>query len=206
MNSPADDAERQRQFVLEVLRRTGWSQSDLAHRAGLDPSTLSRFLSFGAEGRALRAATLARIERAAGISVSGDNSANGGFAETEATPLTRPDAALARAVAALSEGHRNVDAWTLASRALEMAGYRPGDILLVALDETPQPGDVVCAQIYDWARGRAETVFRLHQPPWLVAASADPALLRPHALGDNGVVIKGVVIYSLRPRTATARS
>ncbi len=198
-----DNAQRQRSFVLDVLSRTGWSQSDLAHRAGLDPSTLSRFLSAGGEGRALRPATLARIERATGLSFAGDLApADGGFAEAEALPLADTTASVSTAVAALSAGRGNVDAWKLASRALEMAGYRPGDIVLVALDEEPVPGDVVCAQIYDWARGQAETVFRLYQPPYLVAATADPALLRPHAVSDNGVAIKGVVIHTLRPRAA----
>ena len=202
-----DNVRRQRDFVMEVLKRTGWSQSDLAFRAGLDPSTLSRFLSGGVEGRVLRPATLARIERAAGMKLDGESGAETeGFAEAEATLLTRPGPDLAIAVAALSSGCKAVDAWTLSSHALDMAGYRPGDILLVSLGEEPRPGDVVCAQIYDWAKGQAETVFRLYQPPYLLAASTDPTLLRPHVLGDNGVAIKGVVIHSLRPRGASKRS
>ncbi|MGH6907913.1 MAG: hypothetical protein ACREDX_08660, partial [Aestuariivirga sp.] len=93
-----------------------------------------------------------------------------------------------------------IDAWTLNSRALEGAGYRPGDILLVALDETPAAGDVVCAQIYDWVKAKAETVFRIFQPPYLVAATSDPQLMRPHLVDDAAVAIKGVVLQSLRGR------
>jgi SOS-response transcriptional repressor LexA len=101
---------------------------------------------------------------------------------------------------ALAQGHGNLDPWTLKSRALESAGYLPGDILLVALGETPVAGDIVCAQIYDWNAGKAQTVFRLFQPPYLIAATTEASLLRPHVVDDEKVVIKGVVMNSLRGR------
>ena len=196
----------QRAYLASVMERTGWNQTELAQRAGLDPSTLSRFLTGGREGHALRQATIRKIELASGLTASGKAMAAPvqGFAESEASPLEVSAQSHFRAIiAALGQGRRNIDAWTLQSRALEGAGYRPGDVLLVALDEIPASGDVVCAQIYDWSKGRAETVFRIFQPPYLVAATGDPQFLRPHLVDDSAVSIKGVVLHSLRGRTSS---
>lgn len=208
--SALTEASEQRAYLVRVMDRTGWSQTELAARAGLDPSTLSRFLSGNRQGHALRSSTIRKIESVSGIATAAQSAANAppaaGFAEPEALPfdLSRKGAntsVTAAAIAALMNGCNNLDAWTLHSRALESAGYRPGDILLVGLNETPVAGDVVCAQIYDWTTGKAETVFRLFHPPYLIAATSDPALLRPHVVDDAKVTIKGVVVNSLRGRT-----
>ena len=193
----------QRAYLANVMDRTGWNQTELAQRAGLDPSTLSRFLTGGREGHALRQGTIRKIELASGLTASGNvvTAAAQGFAESEASPFeVSAQSPFNAIITALAQGRMNIDPWTLQSRALEGAGYRPGDIMLVALDETPATGDVVCAQIYDWTKGRAETVFRIFQPPYLVAATGDPPLMRPHLVDDGAVVIKGVVLQSIRGR------
>lgn len=192
-------------FVQQVLRRTGWSQTDLAKRAGLDPSTLSRFLSSTRAGQSLRASTLRRIEAVTGLSFAADpleqSTAASGFSEAEATLLPQqPDSLTTLILQQVGGESANVDAWHLNSRALELAGHRPGDILFVKLGETPLKGDVVCAQIYDWTKNRAETVFRLFSPPYLVSATTETTLLAPYAMSDDNVVIKGVVLHSLRNR------
>jgi transcriptional regulator with XRE-family HTH domain len=193
-------SEDQHSYIEMVLQRTGWSQTDLASRAGLDPSTLSRFLSKGRDGHALRANTIQRIATASGVAF-GDFAPVHGMAESEAEPYDfKNDDRRSDAIRALTGHRKNIDAWSLNSRALENLGYLPGDILLVGLSETPLAGDVVCAQIYDWTKGSAETVFRLYQPPALVGASNDFTLLKPYILGDNTVVVKGVVLHSLRSR------
>lgn len=194
--------EDQHSFIEKVLAKTGWSQTDLANRAGLDPSTLSRFLSKGRDGHALRASTLHRIATASGLPY-GEKILHqtSGFEESEAEPYHYAEEDnRSIAIRALCGNHQNVDAWTLSSRAIEGLGYRAGDVLLVGLGENPRPGDVVCAQIYDWNKGRAETIFRLYQPPALIAVTQDISLLRPYILGDNMVAVKGVVLHSLRSR------
>jgi transcriptional regulator with XRE-family HTH domain len=204
---PLEDDHRA--FIVRIMDLTGWTQTELAQRAGLDPSTLSRFLSGSRSGHALRASTIRKLEAISGLSFgpkhdqTADDSGAAGFAEPEAVPLSMAEAnPLRQAIEALSRGkNNNIDPWTLRSRALEGAGYRPGDILLVALGETPIQGDVVCAQIYDWTKGRAETVFRLFQPPFLVAATTDTNLMRPFVVDDGAVSIKGIVIHTLRERT-----
>ena len=204
------DVSDQHGYIERVMQRTGWTQTELAARAGLDPSTLSRFLASGGSGRALRATTIRKIEGVsgmmfpnAGAALPGGQPSATGFAEQEAEPLDPGRHAPLRSVIdALVRNGRNVDPWVLRSPALEGAGYRPGDILIVALGETPLAGDVVCAQVYDWTAGRAETVFRLFHPPYLLAASADPALMLPLVVDGMRVVIKGVVTTTIRNRRA----
>jgi transcriptional regulator with XRE-family HTH domain len=195
-------SDDQYKFITTVLTKTGWSQTDLAHRAGLDPSTLSRFLTKTRDGRALRSSTVQRIATASGLSFGEEllHEADG-LAETEAEPfLYSEDDNRTIAIKALCGQQKNVDAWVLTSRALEGLGYRPGDIVFVGLGEKPVPGDVVCAQIYDWVKGRAETIFRLYQPPALIAVTQETSLLIPYVLGDNAVTVKGVVLHTLRSR------
>jgi transcriptional regulator with XRE-family HTH domain len=202
--------DQQRSYLISVMERTGWNQTELAQRAGLDPSTLSRFLNGGREGHALRQGTIRKIELVSGLALSSGEAIGlvmaapaQGFSESEAAPVEVPAHSPLKAIIdALGQGRKNIDPWTMQSRALEGAGYRPGDILLVALDETPAMGDVVCAQIYDWTKGRAETVFRIFQPPYLIAATGDQQLMRPHLVDEGAVTIKGVVLHSLRGRGA----
>ena len=202
------ESAEQRRYLLDVMQRTGWSQTELAARARLDPSTLSRFLLGQREGRAMRASSIRKIEQVSGLGFesgqplpSAAQTLAEGLSEPDALPLDVPARShLEAIIAALSQRGRNVDPWSLRGRALENAGYRPGDILLVALGETALAGDVVCAQVYDWPSGKAETVFRIFQPPYLLAASSDPTLMRPLVLDGETVEIKGVVINSIRDR------
>ncbi len=195
-------AQDQHAFIEKVLSKTGWTQTDLANRAGIDPSTLSRFLTKGRDGHALRAHTIQRIANASGL-VPGKVQLppTAGFSEDEAMPyIFATEDARTLAIRTLCSERPNIDAWTLKSNALDGLGYRSGDVLLVSLNETPHAGDIVCAQIYDWTKSKAETVFRLFQPPVLLAATSDTALLKPHLITDNNVVVKGVVLHMLRAR------
>ena len=195
-------AQDQHAFIEKVLSKTGWTQTDLANRAGIDPSTLSRFLTKGRDGHALRANTIQRIVNASGL-VPGEVQLlpTDGFSEDEAMPyIFATEDARTLAIRTLCSERPNIDAWTLKSNALDGLGYRSGDVLLVSLNETPHAGDIVCAQIYDWTKSKAETVFRLFQPPVLLAATSDTALLKPHLITDNNVVVKGVVLHMLRAR------
>lgn len=193
----------QKSFILQVLASTGWTQTDLAKRAGLDPSTLSRFLSGSRDDQALRASTIRQIEKVVGLSMSGaalppvHNAL--GMAEAEQLPIQRGGINEVLTTHLAADG-RPVDAWTLKSRALELAGYQPGDTLFVRLGETALRGDVVCAQIYDWSLRKAETVFRIFDPPYLLSATTDSTLLRPLEINSENITIKGVVLHCLRSR------
>lgn len=199
---PRDD---QRVWLERVLEVTKLAPTTLATRAKLAPTTLTRFLNNPEHATALSARTVAAIEQVAGLRFS-DAPTLRLVREAEAEPYeigevshNHYDAILCNALLKSS----NVSLWTLRSRALESIGYVPGDILLVDLNEPPRRGDVVCAQIHDWQRMKAETVFRLFEPPYLVTATHDRALTAPKLI-DKEVGIKGPVLLSVRPRASAA--
>ncbi|MFZ1965018.1 MAG: hypothetical protein WAU78_16410 [Roseiarcus sp.] len=72
--------------------------------------------------------------------------------------------------------------------------------MIVDLNAEPLPGDVVCAQLYNWARSDAQTMFRLWEPPYLMPSTLDPALRRIFVVDNDTTMIRGVVIATVRPR------
>lgn len=198
-----------RAWVEQALAKTGETASGLARKAGLATTTLTRFLADdGSPMLGLR--SIAKIAHAAGMPppfALPAGAAPGGLGESEATRYQpTPRSPLADALAALTQGHNATDPWKICTRALEQRGVLPGDIVLVDLNARPDSGALVCAQVYEWSKGTAETVFRVYEPPYLVAAAADPALAeklrRPLLVDNERVVIKGVVTGCLRLATA----
>jgi transcriptional regulator with XRE-family HTH domain len=193
---------RQLAWVQAILAHTGWTQTELARRAKVDPSTLSRFLREVNPGANLNQTTIAALERVGGIPAFDTEPPQlpRGFAESEAQPfIAMPGDPMAAAVQALIAMAPGVDPWVMKSRALETAGFLPGDILIVDLNAAPRDGDAVCAQVYDRS-GKAETVFRIYEHPFLVAASHDPDLRRPVLADNDRAQVRGVVTATLRPR------
>lgn len=200
-----DPKDEQRAWLVKVLAQTNEAPTGLAMRAGLAPTTLTRFLNNPQHATALSARTISAVENATGVRFRG-GSPLAQLRESEAEPFQHgPDTSpVARMVEAATGRANGVDPWRLKSRAIEAAGYLPGDILIVDLNADPSPGDVVCAQIYEWGRGQAETVFRVYEPPALVSATADATLRKPYIVDGDRVVIKGVVIAAVRPRLMRA--
>ena len=193
---------KQLAWVQAILHHRGWSITRLAEEAGFHHSTLSKFLNDPNNIARLSSSIVEAIAEAGGIPpyYLEAPTAPAGFEEAEAEPLTEIDGDEAiHAVHMICDGRNGVDPWVLRSRALEQAGYMPGDILVVDLNATARPGDCVCIQIYD-KTGRAETAFRLLEPPFLVAASNDPHFRRPILVDNDRAQIRGVVIATIRPR------
>lgn len=198
------DREELRTWLRAVLQHKGWAGIDLARAIEAHPSTINKFLNDPAATHTLSPKSLKAIERATGFPPL---TFPGGPArrptEPEAVSFGEEntgDEALDRIVVELTRGENAIDPWILKGRALEAAGFMEGDVLLVNLSEKPRVNDVVCAQIHDWQRGRAETVFRIYQPPYLIAATSSAELMRPFLVDDDRVVIMGVVMQSLRQR------
>lgn len=203
--------EAQLAWLRDVMARTGMTQTAIAKRIGRDASTLSKFLSPNARaGHTLSSDIIAAISRVTGIAAVDQPAvpmAPRGFNEPDATPF-QPEAHrhsdVVSSVMSMATQSNTVDAWTMQSRALETVGIMPGDILMVDLNATPRAGDTVCAQIYDWPQNQARIVFRLYESPFLVAATTDRALMRPELVDQEKVVIRGVVVATVRPRQAAA--
>lgn len=206
-----DLRDQQIEWIDAICAARGWTLTDLARKAGINSSTLTRWKNdrkFAEEGRTISARTVKAVEDASGVRAY-ESPANGGrgLAESEATPFQSTQNPYLRAYIETMKGGRNaVDAWLLSTRSLDLAGYMPGDIVIVDLNAKPTTSDVVCAQVYDWTRGRTETVFRIYEPPFLMPSSTDPTFRRPYMIDDNTVVVKGVVIASIRTPAHLAKA
>lgn len=201
----AMDTARRKQlaWINAILEHRAWRPSRLAKEAKINHSTLSKFLNDPLNKAQLNTYSVEKIAAVGGIppyEVAPPHRPPG-LAEDETTPYETigTENLVDRAVAAYKNGRNGVEAWVMQSRALEHEGYVPGDILIVDQNVTPQSGDAVCAQLYS-RNGTAETVMRIYDHPFLVAASSDQLTRKPHLVDNASVVIKGVIIGSFRPR------
>lgn len=193
---------QQLDWINFILRAKGWKVAELARRTKVNPSTYAKFRNDPENKAQLEPSTIMLIEEATGIKAY-ENSLIGkprGIAETESSRYeAEPLDIVSNAVRALAGERNGIDPWILRSRCLEVAGYLPGDVLMVDFNSRPQVGDVVCAQVYD-RNGKAETVFRIFEDPFLVAATLDRALFKPLLIDNDRVVVRGVVVASFRER------
>lgn len=209
----ADDMrERDRTWIADILRQQGWTATDLARRAGISQTTLTRFLNDPDHAFQLSTRTRNAIARSIGLLPSVSSApvppprVGVGFYEPDAVPLEDVHATLEAVFAGILKSaiasHPHAAAFVLRSRKLEALGYRAGDALIVDINATPRPGDLVCAQVYDWPRNAAETVFRIYQPPFLLAGPGpDGVLERPLVVDGQTILVRGVVMFSIRPRS-----
>lgn len=203
MNSPKDD---QLAWVRAVMAHLGVTANELAKRAKIAPSTIQRPLNDPDWPNVLSGRTLSAIAEVIGVKPLEYPTRSGAtFGEPEAVPFEfdqESDAIAAnidRAVRELCRGRSGRDPWVMRSSALEMSGILPGDILIVDMNLQPRPKDIVCAQIYQWPLMKAETVFRVYEPPYLLTNSGSTS--KPIPVDNQDVVIRGVVDGLVRPRS-----
>lgn len=190
-----DDRRSVRAWIDEIKTRFNVETPEVARRAGVSPGTIYRWFDDDASFQPSRA-TLRKIAAAFGVEMPGEpNWKPKGFEDAELVAMVGeqiPESLRA----SIDQG-----VWRMTTRALELLGILPGDVLLVDLRETPRSGDVVCAQIYDFQRGDAETKLRLYEPPYLLTATMDAALREPPIYVDGErAVVRGVVTRMLRER------
>jgi hypothetical protein len=200
-----------REYLRRVIAHVDKPATRIAKEIGVAASTLTRLLNAPEASTAtLHARTISKLQEFSGISLFGGDTSTAqgprGLAEDAVLfDVTNADPAVSAAIKALIGGRQAADPWTIRTRALEGVGYLPGDIVIVDLGRRPEPGEVVCAQVYDWGRVAAETVMRIYEPPFLVAASLDEQLRRPLMVDNERVIIKGVVLpHRLRPSAPAA--
>jgi lambda repressor-like predicted transcriptional regulator len=203
-------ARLHRDWLRKLPAITGKSLTSIAEQAGIARSTLTRPLKKADRGiSTLNARSIERVIAAFGVPAPGtpaDGRAARRMLAEDAVPYeaARGDP-LREAVAVLIAGRNNITTWTLRTRALELLGFLEGDVVLVDLSQDqPQPGQAVCAQIYDWPRLKAETVMRIYERAGgvelLLACTLDATLRTPLQVDGERVVIKGVLLpHRLRP-------
>ncbi|MEW6256550.1 MAG: helix-turn-helix transcriptional regulator [Pseudomonadota bacterium] len=207
----ANIRDDQTTWLNSILDVTGWTLTELARRAEVHQTTLTRMVADPTGKATLSARTVAAIAKATGFEpyARANPEARSQLAPLGDGEILSADGEILRgdldaAVRAMVAARNHVFPWRIKTRALETAGYLPGDVAIVDTNALPKRGDAVCAQLYDWPNGRAETVLRLFEPPYLVAATFDGSLQRPHYVDEEKVVIKGVVTSMIRPRRAAA--
>jgi transcriptional regulator with XRE-family HTH domain len=190
-----------------LLDERGMPMKSASLAAGLGETFVRDILE---RNRRPSAENLAALARVLGTTVSGllgdeearpsaDAAAPSGFREAEAEPYDLGETNdIDRAIAAFKAG-RVMDAWRLRTSALDLAGYRPGDIVLVSPHVPPAPGDAVVAQTEAERPEEVRTVWRLYAPPVLLAHSSDRPLIAPIPL--DRAVLMGTVVALFRPRT-----
>jgi hypothetical protein len=200
-------SQQHREFLRRVVAHVGKPATRIAKEIGVAASTLTRLLNAPESSTTtLHARTIRKLQEYSGIAPFGGDDAfsppgGRGLAE-DAVPFDAKgvDPVVTAAIKVLIGTRQAADPWTIRTRSLDRIGFLPGDIVIVDLGRRPEAGDVVCAQVYDWGRSDAETVMRLYEPPFLIAASLDERLRRPLVVDNARVIIKGVVLpHRLRP-------
>lgn len=200
-------AEAQRAFLDDAVRHSGLSLTQIARSGKLNPSTLTRFRNATTHTGLLSTATLAAVAELTGIPVpAGIPAAPAGtrargLREPEAEPYFASEGSrMAALVAAITGNATHLVPWEMRSNALELEHILAGDVVILDMNAEPRAGDIVCAQIYDWANpANTQTVWRVYEAPFLLSASADRNQRKPRLVDGENVAIKGVVQEVLRP-------
>lgn len=182
-----------RRWILDICRRRNLTPSELAKQAGVSTSTLTRLVYDEEFSGTLSGRTIAKIARAARVRPPELYDAANvlDHAEPDAVPVASEEEAAKETEGAMLEYHQ------ITSTALQLAGYLPGDYIQVDKSVAPRPGDVVLA--IKASDGTRQTLVRIFQPPYLIAATADPSPPPPE-LVDPRIQIVGVVVKAWRHR------
>jgi SOS-response transcriptional repressor LexA len=182
-----------RAWIAGIERRYNVSRVEVANRARIAPSTIYRIfddkVSFEPSGR-----TIGQIAEAFGEAAPGaTTTAQPYFAEDVQDVF---DSDIPEAMKSLPP---NQFIRVVTTRALELAGIMPGDILLVDMSVEPASDRIVIAQAYNIQRSTAETKLRLFEPPYLTTRTMDRNVSeKPLYVDREQVCIVGTVIRLLR--------
>ena len=190
------------------MARTGLRATPLAQRAGIAPSTLLRALDPD-RPTSLERRTIERLADATGVAPPWNAApGGGGFSDADTAPWSAAD----DAASPVDQAPLPVDQYwkVVRTRALELAGILPGDLLLFDQSLDANADDVVEAQVYSLDSRTAETVLRLYEPPTLVTRTMDPALTgrpvaRPLIVDGERVRIVAVMLKVSRVREKKLR-
>jgi hypothetical protein len=188
-------------WLVDAIERSGLKPTPFALKAKLSPSTILRNLDGKGSLDRRSIDKIVSEYRIPGPPIYGEASAaTPGFSEAELASYTSDVPTWWKLELSPRQG-----LWQVNTRALELAGVLPGDVILVDSNiapRTPREGeerDIVVAQIL--TAGSAETVIRIYDPPYLITETADPAARRKPLLVDNDrVSIWGVQIKLFRER------
>jgi hypothetical protein len=209
-------AKLHRDWLRRLPELTGKSRTAIADEIGIARTTLTKPLKPTDPGTStLNATTIEKIVIRYGIPGPGSADDPGvipgkkaALAQDAQPYVASEGGSFETAVRALVGDRMNVKPWRIETRAVEMEGYLPGDVVLVELGAKPHHGDIVCAEVFDLERGRADTVMRVFEEAGpvklLVAKTMDPKLQRSLVVDGDRVAVRGVLWpHRLRPHAGS---
>lgn len=188
--------------IRQLRESRGWSQRELGRRINSSGSQI-RKLETGE--RQLTQHWMDRIARVLGcepgdLLPGADENGRPGVGEAD---LVAYDAGgetahvfeVKHALYPGSAERNDVHVMEVRSDAMELAGFFPGDGIVIdlALGDRARDGDIVSAQVYAKDGMTAESVLRRFVPPFLVAESRNPHHRRPLLVDNDRVKILAVV-------------
>jgi transcriptional regulator with XRE-family HTH domain len=200
---------RQREWILALAQATGLSLTQVARRAGVHDSTLTRFANNPAFKHALSSRTIDQIAATFGVPFGQVPLAPGDMVQFVAQlELAGPDdeEAIAWPVdqvhdswarQALATLPSDLEIWQLQSMSLSVLGYMPGDFLVVSRTAKAPPHGVVLVQFSPPGQ-RTRFAFRLLEPPFVVTASWEKGHAHPDLIDERTVRVIGTVRMTLR--------
>ncbi len=196
-----DEAEAIRERLRRLVSGHG-GPTAVSNAADVPLPSLKRYLS-GAT-RKIPLEVLAKVARGCGVDIElllapDDEWAIQGGPSGRAETEVEPDAGPADDLPA---DHTR---WIVRTRALELAGILPGDVIEFSTAGVPAQGEPVLAQIYGDERGSFATVMRLYMPPVLMVRTLDPAIEQLPVALDDRVRIVGIFIALRRLKRKWSR-
>lgn len=180
-----------RLWLAGLMARHAIKPADIQKATGIAQSTIYRMLDENGP-HIPRLDKVAQIARAYDEPMPGATpqvSPERGMAEGDAQPF------LEDAPADILPQTPDQSVWRIGNRALELAGFMPGDLVLLDMARAPKAGDFVIAQIYDFETGTALTRLRRYDGIYLTTASMDPTHAeRPMPVDGERVVLMGPLV------------
>jgi hypothetical protein len=201
---------KQRAYLRDTLHELNITASRMAGMLGMAPSTFTRFINLpDSSEKTMHPATIDKVEKLRQVNSDSPfpTTAQGSWAtlreEAARLDMESGDTALLQALRSLIGDREGIEPWRLNTRALELEGYMPGDIVLVDLNASPQAGDAVYATIRE--QSRVEPIMRKFQPTGivdlLVPRTNDPDAPPTLVVDRKQVLIRGVLLpHRLRGR------
>lgn len=194
--------DRQRDWLRQLVLQTGNKPSQIAKKAGVSDTTLTRLLNNPDYSGTLSEVTVERIKSAytvPGPSQVVSRGASMLIGEAERIDLSSLDVEASAALRAFLLNRDQVEFWKIGTSTLERAGYLPGDFVVVDPALEPRPHDAVKATVFDWNRGGSETVWRLYDPPFLISSTSHGHASKPLLVDGERVKVQGVIVACVRP-------
>lgn len=180
-------------WIADRLSGEFGEKARLARAMGIDPDKLSKILKGHRSVRPQEVPGLMQFLKAEAKPLLGTVN---GFVEGDTHPFeVKGNGRLQQLVATLAPDAEHPEAYTMTADVMSF-GLMKGDLLIIAMGESPKSGEMAIVTIADPETGSAKTEVRRFMPPWLIAGDANHA---PVTLGENpNVAVLGTIRASIR--------